>query len=41
VDVMVNIAHASDSAENAEIELKRFFAPGEVFTYESRYAGQA
>jgi len=41
VDVMVNIAHASDSPENAEIELKRFFAPGEVFTYESRYAGQA
>jgi len=41
VDVMVNIAHASDSAENAAIELKRFFAPGELFTYESRYAGQA
>lgn len=31
VDVMVNVAHASDSAENAEIELKRFFAPGELF----------
>lgn len=41
VDVMVNIAHASDTPENAEIELKRFFAPGEVFTYEMRYAGQA
>jgi len=41
VDVMVNIAHASDSAENAEIELKRFFAPGELFSYEMRYAGQA
>lgn len=31
VDVMVNVAHASDSAENAEIELKRFFAPNELF----------
>ncbi len=31
VDVMVNVAHASDSPENAEIELKRFFAPGELF----------
>lgn len=41
VDVMVNIAHASDSAENAEIELKRFFAPGELFSYEMRYAGQS
>jgi len=41
VDVMVNIAHASDSVENAEIELKRFFAPGEIFSYEKRYAGQA
>ncbi len=40
VDVMVNIAHASDSEENAAIELKRFFAPGEIFTYEPRYAGQ-
>lgn len=37
VDVMVNIVHASDSPENAEIELKRFFAPGELFTYEMRY----
>ena len=37
VDVMVNIAHASDSAENAEIELKRFFQPGELFSYEMRY----
>ncbi len=41
VDVMVNIVHASDSEENAQIELKRFFAPGELFTYELRYAGQA
>lgn len=37
VDVMVNIVHASDSPENAGIELKRFFAPGELFTYEMRY----
>lgn len=38
VDVMVNIAHASDSLENAEIELKRFFAPGEVYSYEMAYS---
>lgn len=37
VDVMVNVAHASDSAENAEIELKRFFQPEELFSYEMRY----
>jgi nucleoside-diphosphate kinase len=37
VDVMVNIVHASDSNENAAIELKRFFAPGELFDYEMRY----
>ncbi|MDR2512778.1 MAG: nucleoside-diphosphate kinase [Puniceicoccales bacterium] len=30
-DVSVNICHASDSIENAEIEIARFFAPGEVF----------
>ena len=28
-----NIIHASDSVENAEIELKRFFKPGEIFEY--------
>ncbi len=28
-----NIVHASDSVENAEIELKRFFKPGEIFDY--------
>lgn len=28
-----NIIHASDSVENAEIELARFFAPGEIFEY--------
>jgi nucleoside-diphosphate kinase len=37
VDVMVNIVHASDSPENAEIELKRFFQPDELFTYEMKY----
>jgi len=31
VDKMVNVVHASDSPENAAIELKRFFAEGEVF----------
>lgn len=29
-----NIIHASDSLENAEIELKRFFNPGEILHYE-------
>lgn len=29
-----NIIHASDSVENAAIELKRFFRPGEIFSYE-------
>ncbi len=28
-----NIIHASDSPENAEIEVKRFFKPGEVLEY--------
>lgn len=28
-----NIVHASDSPENAAIELARFFAPGEIFDY--------
>ncbi|HEY5813877.1 MAG TPA: nucleoside-diphosphate kinase [Terrimicrobiaceae bacterium] len=37
VDVMVNIVHASDSPENAEIELKRFFEPEELFAYEMEY----
>lgn len=32
-DKMTNVVHASDSPENAEIELKRFFREGEVFTY--------
>ncbi|MCD8385909.1 MAG: nucleoside-diphosphate kinase [Bacteroidales bacterium] len=29
-----NIIHASDSVENAEIELRRFFKPEEIFDYE-------
>lgn len=28
-----NIVHASDSVENAKIELDRFFKPGEIFEY--------
>jgi nucleoside-diphosphate kinase len=31
VDLMVNVCHASDSAETAAAELKRFFQPGELF----------
>lgn len=30
---MTNVVHASDSAENAALELKRFFREGEVFDY--------
>jgi nucleoside-diphosphate kinase len=30
VDMMVNVVHASDSPENAEVELRRFFAEGEI-----------
>jgi len=33
VDMMVNVVHASDSLENAQVELARFFAPGELFAY--------
>ncbi|MEI6033307.1 MAG: nucleoside-diphosphate kinase [Verrucomicrobiae bacterium] len=36
VDMMTNIVHASDSNENAELELKRFFRAGELFDYEMR-----
>ena len=32
-DQMVNVAHASDSPETAEKEVKRFFAESELFTY--------
>ncbi len=34
-----NIVHASDSIENAAIELKRFFRPEEIFEYESATLG--
>lgn len=37
VDVMVNIVHASDSLENAHIELERFFKPEELYSYEMHY----
>ncbi|MBO4802036.1 MAG: nucleoside-diphosphate kinase [Bacteroidaceae bacterium] len=30
-----NIVHASDSTENAEVELRRFFRPEEIFDYHS------
>lgn len=29
----LNIIHASDSVENAEIEIRRFFRPEEIFDY--------
>jgi nucleoside-diphosphate kinase len=32
-DVMVNVAHASDSAEAAGKEVARFFKPDELFAY--------
>ncbi|MDF1823549.1 MAG: nucleoside-diphosphate kinase [Verrucomicrobiales bacterium] len=32
-DMMVNVCHASDSPENGEIEVKRFFNENEIFTY--------
>jgi nucleoside-diphosphate kinase len=41
VDVMVNIVHASDSLENAAIELTRFFRDDELFDYEMTYATKA
>jgi nucleoside-diphosphate kinase len=31
LDVMVNVAHASDSPETAAVELQRFFQPNELF----------
>lgn len=30
-----NVVHASDSVENAQIEINRFFKEGELFDYES------
>ena len=32
-DMMVNVCHASDSPENGEIEVNRFFDESEVFDY--------
>ncbi len=32
-DVMINVAHASDSKETAEKEVKRFFKADELFDY--------
>ena len=32
-DMMVNVCHASDSAEAAAAEIKRFFKDGEVFQF--------
>lgn len=40
VDVMVNVAHASDSPENAEIELKRFFKDEELYDYAMSYTSK-
>jgi nucleoside-diphosphate kinase len=31
-EMMKNVVHASDSVENARIELARFFGPGEIFS---------
>lgn len=33
VDMMINVAHASDSLEAADAEIKRFFNEGEIFEY--------
>lgn len=33
----MNIVHASDSVENAKIELARFFKPEEIFDYTPAY----
>jgi hypothetical protein len=33
------VAHASDSLENAAIELKRFFKDGELFDYSMTLPG--
>lgn len=33
MDVAGNIIHASDSVENAAVEIKRFFKDGEIFNY--------
>jgi nucleoside-diphosphate kinase len=31
-EMMMNVVHASDSVENAKVELARFFEPGEIFS---------
>ena len=31
-EMMKNVVHASDSVDNAKIELARFFSPGEIFS---------
>ena len=31
--MMINVCHASDSPENADIEINRFFKPEEVFSF--------
>lgn len=31
--VMINVVHASDSPENAALEIQRFFRPEEIHTY--------
>jgi nucleoside-diphosphate kinase len=31
-EMMRNVVHASDSVENAKVEIARFFAPGEIFS---------
>ncbi len=33
-DMMINVCHASDSPENGEIEVNRFFQQDEIFSYE-------
>ncbi len=35
-DVMVNVAHGSDSPENAVLELKRFFVDKELFEFAAK-----
>jgi nucleoside-diphosphate kinase len=33
MSIQANLVHASDSLETAEVEIKRFFRPEELFTY--------
>lgn len=33
MSIQANLVHASDSVETAEVELKRFFKPDEIFDY--------